>query len=175
MKEGCRGGGEGTPGGHISFHLFQKVFLITFLLPLLLRCFNLEQDTHCTQIKPDRVFPPHRQLWDAPQLSPVPPLCVSFGLRVLVSRGRVMNDRWLAVGPALGLPQAICAKLLCLIADRGGSKGGAVKVDLPGGGGHCEKPQTLRRGVHVSSSLSQSILAPPAPLGLAVSTVFTVK
>lgn len=83
-----------------------------------------------------------------------------------------MNDRWIEVGPAVGLPQAICAKLLCLIADRGDSKGGAVKVDLQG---HCEKPQTLRRGVHVSSSLSQSILAPSAPLGLSASTVFTPK
>lgn len=63
MKEGWRreGCGEGGHrGGHISFDLFQKVFLITFLLPLLLECFNLhcaEQDTDCSQIKPDRVFP----------------------------------------------------------------------------------------------------------------------
>lgn len=63
MKEGWRreGCGEGgAPGGHISFDLFQKVFLITFLLPLLLECFNLrcaEQDMDCSQIKPDRVFP----------------------------------------------------------------------------------------------------------------------
>lgn len=43
-----------------------------------------------------------------------------------------MNDRWLAVVPAVGLPQAICAELLRLIAEHGGSKGGAVKGGLQG-------------------------------------------
>lgn len=62
MCRRAEGGRErGAPGGHISFDLFQTVFLITFLLPLLLECFNLrraEQDVDCSQIKPDRVFPP---------------------------------------------------------------------------------------------------------------------
>lgn len=59
-----------------------------------------------------------------------------------------------------GLPwdcrRAICAKLLGLIADHGDSKGGAAKVDLRG---HCEEPQTLRRGVHAPHPLH-----PPQPV-----------
>lgn len=38
-----RAGGWGAPGGHISFDLFQKVFLITFLLPLLPQMFQFLQ------------------------------------------------------------------------------------------------------------------------------------
>ena len=72
----------------------------------------------------------------------------------------------------MGLPQATCAELLCRIADGGDSKGGVVLVDVQG---QCEKPRTLSRDAHVSSSLSQSILAPPAPAGLSVSTVFILK
>lgn len=155
--------GEGTPGGHISFHLFQKVFLITFLLPLLLRCFNLELHGTGHALYPNKAWqgfstPPtavgRGSAW--PHLSPA----CRFD-SVFVSWGQAMNDRLIALGPAMGLPQAICAKLLYLIAICGNSKGEAVKVDLQG---HCEKPQTLRRGVHVSSSLSQSIQPPPPPL-----------
>lgn len=36
-------GWVGAPGGHISFDLFQKVFLITFLLPLLPQMFQFLQ------------------------------------------------------------------------------------------------------------------------------------
>lgn len=81
-----------------------------------------------------------------------------------------------------GLPwdcrRAICAKLLGLIADRGDSKGGAAKVDLQG---HCEEPQTLRRGVRAPPpptlpSLSQSIVTPAAAaLGLSAATVFALQ
>lgn len=85
-----------------------------------------------------------------------------------------MNDRWLAVGPALGLPQAICAELLCLIADRGGSKGGAVKVDLRGGG-IVRSPRHLGEVYMSPPACHNRYWPPPAPLGLAVSTVFTVK
>ena len=92
MQEGWRREGEsreerGAPRGHISFDLFQKVFLITFLLPLLLKCFNLcctEQDVDCSQIKPDRVFPPSQELCDTVQFSRLPPLVV-FWLLVFVS------------------------------------------------------------------------------------------
>lgn len=121
MKEGWRREGagrrRGALGGHISFDLFQKVFLITFLLPLLQKCFNLrctEQDMDCSQIKPDRVFPPGQELCDTVQLSRFPPLVV-FWLLVFVSKGLVMNDRLIALRPTAGLPQAISAKLLCLI------------------------------------------------------------
>lgn len=123
--EECEGGLEeggsreerGALGGHISFDLFQKVLLITFLLPLLQKCFNLcctEQDMDCSQIKPDRVFPPSQELCDTVQLSRFPPLVV-FWLLVFVSKGLVMNDRLIALRPTVGLPQAISAKLLCLI------------------------------------------------------------
>lgn len=65
LEEGWSREERGALGGHISFDLFQKVFLITFLLSLLLKCFNLcctEQDVDCSQIKPDRVFPPSQEL-----------------------------------------------------------------------------------------------------------------
>lgn len=91
----CRRAGEGRErrgkgalrgGGHISFDLFQKVFLITFLLPLF-KCFNfccIEQVMDCSQIKPDRVFPPRQEMCDTVQVRRLPPPVV-FWLLVFVS------------------------------------------------------------------------------------------
>lgn len=59
LEEGGSREEKGAPRGHISFDLFQKVFLITFRLPLLLKCFNFcsrEQAMDCPQIKADSVF-----------------------------------------------------------------------------------------------------------------------
>lgn len=103
-------------GGHIALDLVQKVFLITFLLPLLLKCFNLcctEQDVDCSQIKSDRVFPPSQEQCDTVQLGRLAPLVVLW-LLAFVSWGLVMNDRLIALRPTVGLPQAISAEPLCL-------------------------------------------------------------
>lgn len=79
----CRraGGGREHQGGHISFDLFQKVFLITFLL-LLLKCFNFcptEQAEDCSQIKPDRVFPPQPESYVTQSTSATSLPWLSFG------------------------------------------------------------------------------------------------
>lgn len=93
MKEGCGGRrGADTRGPHFIPPLSES---FSHYFPFSLSCSDVsvwsgvEQDPLCTQIKPDRVFPPRRQLWDAPALGPVPPLCVWC-----FPRWRWMTDGW---------------------------------------------------------------------------------